>query len=467
MATLADQIVGGSKRRGLHLTVEVVMDELHVTRPMAREALQILHQKGLVNLQPRIGATVQALSDWDLLDPEVITWRLEGAPVSQMHSLTELREMIEPPAARLAATGRDGGVCHDLVTLAHRLRDLSLEPDFEERTEGRAIRADFLAADIRFHRTLLRGSRNELLGCLADPVERALTHRVERDWEGLDLVSPARAGIPFGTIKRYPVRPQAKAMLFHIGLAHAVDQGLALAAEAFAEAILAEVSHGRLEDPLLRSRLRAGLREFTVDGLRPLDQAPFEEAMNEVIQDLHVPVVVMGVTGSGKSTVGELLADSLPALYIEGDSLHSAQNIARMKQGIALDDRSRSPWLAQIAARIAVARQTDAGVVITCSALKRIYREVMRAANPRTLFVHLSISQSEAAARLAAREGHFMPASLVTSQFETLEPLEPDEERFGLTIDGTLPPLQIVSTIQARLAQLRTGGPTGGGSANR
>jgi carbohydrate kinase (thermoresistant glucokinase family) len=455
VAHLGGQIVGGSKPRGLHLTVEGVMEELGVTRPMAREALQILHQKGLVNLQPRIGATVQALGDWDLLDREVITWRLEEAPDSQMRSLTELREMLEPRAARLAATRRDAEVCHDLVSLGHRLRDLSEEPDFEKPDRGYQVRRDFRDIDALFHRTLLLGSRNELLLRLAYPVEMALNHRIDRDWAGAypRAAVPALADAAFGTIKRYPARPQPIAMWFHIGLAHAVDQGLATAAEAFAEAILAEIRYGRLEDPVVRSHLREGLSQFNIKGLQATDRTLFLEAMHEVIQERRVPVVVMGVAGSGKSTVGKVLAASLGTPYEEGDSFHPQQNIEKMAQGIPLDDRSRSPWLADIARRIAMTGPDD-GLVIACSALKRIYREVLRAANPQTLFVHLTVSPDEAAARLAHRDSHFMPASLVTSQFETLEPLEPDEA--GLAVDATLPLPQIIAAVQAHLAHRMT-----------
>src|SRR5262245_39901285 len=110
---LGCQIVEGGKPRDRHLTVEAVMHEFGITRPMAREALQTLHQKGLINLQPRVGATVQPLERWDLLDADVIEWRLEVAPDSQMRSLTELREVIEPRAARLAALGRSAEIAHD------------------------------------------------------------------------------------------------------------------------------------------------------------------------------------------------------------------------------------------------------------------------------------------------------------------------------------------------------------------
>ncbi|MYS22725.1 carbohydrate kinase, thermoresistant glucokinase family [Streptomyces sp. DvalAA-14] len=479
VAELGGQIVDGGKPRGFHLTVEAVTEELGVTRPMAREALQTLHQKGLVNLQPRIGATVQALGDWDLLDPDVIAWRLQRAPDSQMRSLTELRETIEPRAARLAAGRRAAEICHDLISLAHELHALSTAADFDQPEAGLGIRKRFRDVDALFHRTLLRGSGNELLVRLAHPVEMALNHRIDRDWAGGDpLPAPAAAvsgphpapgpgsdtgpgsGVGpgpgpdsgAGTVRRYPVRPQPAAMWFHVGLAHAVDQGLAATAESFAEAILAEIRYGHLQDPVVREQLRAGLVRFNVDRLRATDRAPFREAMGEIVGAGHAPVVVMGVSGSGKSTVGKLLAASLRAPFEEGDSFHSPQNIDRMARGVPLDDRSRSPWLAAIARR-AAATPPEEGLVVTCSALKRIYREVLRAAHPDTFFVHLVIDEADATARLSGRGGHFMPASLVASQFDALEPLEPDEA--GMTLRADLPPLQIVAEVQARLAARR------------
>ncbi|MFC4030097.1 gluconokinase, GntK/IdnK-type [Streptomyces polygonati] len=460
VARIGGQIVDGGKPRGFHLTVEAVTDEFGVTRPMAREALQTLHQKGLVNLQPRIGATVRPLGDWDLLDPDVIAWRLRKAPDSQMRSLTELRETVEPRAARLAAVWRPAEICHDLIGLAHELHALSREADFERAEEGFAIRERFRDVDALFHRTLLRGSRNELFLRLAHPVEMALNHRIDRDWAGRHPLAAGAAprATPgpdsgSGAVKRYPVRPLPAAMWFHVGLAHAVDQGLAATAESFAGAILAEIRYGRFEDPVVRERLRAGLVRFDVDRLRAADRAPFQEAMREIVGPSHVPVIVMGVSGSGKSTVGKLLAASLRTPYEEGDGFHSQQNIERMARGVPLDDRSRSPWLAAIARRVA-ATPPDEGLVVTCSALKRIYREVLRAAHPDAFFVHLAIDPADAASRLSSRDAHFMPASLVDSQFEALEPLEPDEA--GMTLGASLPPLRIVSEVQARLAARRT-----------
>jgi gluconokinase len=167
------------------------------------------------------------------------------------------------------------------------------------------------------------------------------------------------------------------------------------------------------------------------------------------------PVVVMGVAGCGKTTVGRLLADRLGIPYAEADSFHPPANVAKMARGIPLTDLDRQPWLAAIADRIS----SDGLLVISCSALKRQYRDVLRAANPRTWFLHLVIDQPTAAARVAARSSHFMPASLVASQFAALEP--PHGEP-GLAVDATRPPQAIVaSALQAMASQdPRRGHPT-------
>ncbi|MFD9393700.1 gluconokinase, GntK/IdnK-type [Streptomyces sp. NPDC060000] len=451
---LGCQIVEGGKPRDQHLTVDAVMQEFGITRPMAREALQTLHQKGLVNLQPRIGATVQALQCWDLLDPDVIAWRLEVAPDSQMRSLTELREVIEPRAARLAALSRSAEVCHDLTSRARTLLALSEEPDFAQPRAGAAIRQRFRDVDAAFHRTLLAGSRNELFLRLSHPVVMALNHRIERDWTGgdedADLVMPARAVVGADTVQSYPTRPEPIAMWLHMGLAYAVDQGLATASEAFAEAILAEIRGGRLQDPAVLDHLRAGLDQFNVNGLPTARRDGFQDAMAALIRARRAPVVVMGVTGCGKSTAGQYLAESLRVPFEEGDRFHPGRNVESMKRGDRLDDRDRSPWLAAVAGRMRAAGSEE-GLVVTCSALRRIYREMLRVARADAFFVHLVLDQDEATARVAAREAHYMPASLVSSQFEDLEPLQEDE--VGMTVDATLPVERIVAEVQTELAR--------------
>lgn len=454
---LGCQIVEGGKPRDQHLTVDAVMHEFGTTRPMAREALQTLHQKGLINLQPRIGATVQALERWDLLDPDVIAWRLEVAPDSQMRSLTELREVIEPRAARLAALSRSAEVCHDLTSQARTLLALSEEPDFAQPREGAAIRQRFRDVDAAFHRTLLAGSRNELFLRLSHPVVMALNHRIDRDWAGghQDVtVTSARAAVGADTVQSYPTRPQPIAMWLHMGLAYAVDQGLATASEAFSEAILAEIRGGRLQDPAVLDHLRAGLDEFNANGLPTAHRDGFQDAMAALIRARRAPVVVMGVTGCGKTTVGQYLAESLRVPFEEGDRFHSRRNLESMNHGDRLDDRSRSPWLAAIAGRMRAAG-SEGGLVITCSALRRIYREMLRVARADAFFVHLELDQDEATARVAGRQSHFMPASLVSSQFEDLEPLQEDE--VGMTVDATLPVERIVAEVQTELARRTRG----------
>src|SRR5882757_556306 len=134
-------------------------------------------------------------------------------------------------------------------------------------------------------------------------------------------------------------------------------------------------------------------------------------------------VVVMGVSGSGKSTVGGLLAERLSVPYAEADDFHPAANIAKMSAGHPLDDADRAPWLAAIAAWIT--ERGDGGGVVSCSALRRRYRDRLREAAPGLFFLHLDGPPELIAARLAARTRHFMPSGLLDSQFEALERLAP------------------------------------------
>jgi gluconokinase len=143
------------------------------------------------------------------------------------------------------------------------------------------------------------------------------------------------------------------------------------------------------------------------------------------------PIVVMGVSGSGKSTVGAALAQRLRVPFADADDFHPEANVEKMTAGIALNDDDRYPWLEII--RDWLADHVDSGGVMSCSALKRKYRDQLRKHCPTTEFVHLSGSPEVIAKRQASRPGHFMPASLLASQFATLEPLEPDEG--GITLD--------------------------------
>lgn len=148
-------------------------------------------------------------------------------------------------------------------------------------------------------------------------------------------------------------------------------------------------------------------------------------------------LVVMGVSGSGKSVVGAALAEALGWEFVEGDQLHPAENIARMAGGEPLTDAHRMGWLDTVGARMASAVAEGDGVVAACSALKKVYRERLDRACPGILFVHLDVDRRTARARVGTRRGHFMPASLVDSQFEDLEP--PDAGERAVTLDAMRP----------------------------
>ncbi len=143
-------------------------------------------------------------------------------------------------------------------------------------------------------------------------------------------------------------------------------------------------------------------------------------------------LVVMGVSGSGKSTVGAALAQRLRVPFADADDLHPPANIEKMSRGEALDDADRHPWLEVIGAWLAA---HPAGGVMSCSALRRGYRDQLRRHASQTVFVHLDGSREVIARRQASRPGHFMPASLLTSQFATLEPLQPDEDGVVVGVD--------------------------------
>ncbi|MCK8679288.1 MULTISPECIES: gluconokinase [Streptomyces] len=149
-----------------------------------------------------------------------------------------------------------------------------------------------------------------------------------------------------------------------------------------------------------------------------------------------VPLVaVIGVSGSGKSTVGTALARALDVPYAEGDDFHPARNVAKMRAGVPLTDEDRLPWLHAIADWLA--GHTRTGGVVACSALRRGYRDLLVAAAPYLFLVHLHGSAELIAARMAQRQGHFMPPALLRSQLDTLEPLQHDEQGAVVPVDGT------------------------------
>ncbi|MFL5813732.1 MAG: gluconokinase [Bdellovibrionia bacterium] len=162
-------------------------------------------------------------------------------------------------------------------------------------------------------------------------------------------------------------------------------------------------------------------------------------------------IVIMGVAGSGKTTVGRALAAELGWLFIEGDLFHSQAAIEKMRHGIALADEDRAEWLSKLHHRFTELLSARQDAVISCSALKKSYRDRMRLGlSPRDVhFVFLNVSLELARDRMHRRIGHFMPESLIQSQFEALEPPQSDEE--VLWIDGEKSISEIVSLIRSRL----------------
>lgn len=159
-------------------------------------------------------------------------------------------------------------------------------------------------------------------------------------------------------------------------------------------------------------------------------------------------VVVMGVSGSGKTVAAQALAKRLGWHFIEGDRLQPPENIARMSAGLPLTDDLRAGWLDTVGRQLATTLGKDTGAVAACSALKAAYRERLRGIAGDILFVHLIVSPSLARERVTRRRGHFMPANLVDSQFADLEPPRPGER--AITVSGDIPVERIVDlSIQA------------------
>lgn len=163
-------------------------------------------------------------------------------------------------------------------------------------------------------------------------------------------------------------------------------------------------------------------------------------------------IVVMGVSGSGKSSTARLLAGRLNVPFADADDMHSRASIAKMREGIPLDDSDREPWLAQVGHWLHERVAAGTGGVVACSALKRRYRDSLRAAAPELFFVLLTADRDELLKRTAQRGEHFMPASLLDSQLAVLEPLEPDES--GAVLHGTRGPGQAVDMTIRYLAEV-------------
>jgi len=155
------------------------------------------------------------------------------------------------------------------------------------------------------------------------------------------------------------------------------------------------------------------------------------------------PVVVMGVSGSGKTTIGAALADALGVPFADGDALHPAANVAKMASGIPLDDADRAPWLDAIGAVLA-----SGPCVVACSALKRSYRDRLRGSAPTLELVYLEVDRATLLERMTHRT-HFMPPSLLDSQLATLEPPTVDEH--ALVVDAAAPLVELVETLTDRI----------------
>ena len=179
-------------------------------------------------------------------------------------------------------------------------------------------------------------------------------------------------------------------------------------------------------------------------------------AQGAPVADLAVPpgpmplhLVVMGVSGCGKTLIGRAVARTLGLPFIEGDELHPPRNVALMAAGTPLTDADRADWLATIAARLGSAQAAGQGLVVSCSALKRSYRDLLRGSCPGLRLVHLHGSPALLHQRMLARTGHYMPASLLASQLATLEPPAADED--AISVDIGLPPDTVAATVLARL----------------
>ena len=164
-------------------------------------------------------------------------------------------------------------------------------------------------------------------------------------------------------------------------------------------------------------------------------------------------VVVMGVSGSGKSTTAAELVRRLGWDFAEGDDFHPRANVEKMHAGIPLTDDDRWPWLRALAEWIGEHEQAGRSAVVTCSALRRVYRDLLREGHPSVWFAHVAEDPALIRERIEHRTGHYMPASLLDSQLATLEPLQPDEP--GAAVSGSGPPDEVADELLTDLAAAR------------
>jgi gluconokinase len=168
-------------------------------------------------------------------------------------------------------------------------------------------------------------------------------------------------------------------------------------------------------------------------------------------------IVVMGVSGSGKSTVAATLAERLGWPFAEGDDFHPPANVEKMRSGQPLDDDDRWPWLRRLADWIGEHEAQGQSVVVTCSALKRAYRDVLCDGHPSVWFAHVTADPALIRERMEHRSGHYMPVSLLDSQLALLEPLQDDEP--GVSVSGAGKPVAVVDDVLATLTRERGSRP--------
>ncbi|MGN5731864.1 gluconokinase [Arthrobacter psychrochitiniphilus] len=168
----------------------------------------------------------------------------------------------------------------------------------------------------------------------------------------------------------------------------------------------------------------------------PEDASPSPTSRVPATRKSATRIVVMGVSGAGKSTIGTLVADALNVPFVDADSLHPLGNVRKMAGGTPLDDDDRWPWLYLVGHELAATKAS--GIVVACSALKRRYRDAIREQAPDTIFLHLDGTLEVLSARLEGRSGHFMPPKLLASQLEALEPLEADESAVVVDVGGSM-----------------------------
>ena len=162
--------------------------------------------------------------------------------------------------------------------------------------------------------------------------------------------------------------------------------------------------------------------------------------------------VVMGVSGAGKSEIGSRLALRLGVAYAEGDDYHTPGNVEKMAAGMPLDDADRIEWLQRLQWRIGAARETGESLVLSCSALKRRYRDFLRQGDPFLVFIHLAGEKDLIASRMQARSNHFMPPALLDSQYRDLEPPQPDER--AIRVDIKNEPDELINEVLQKFAAL-------------